>query len=471
MKKVMMVFVVAFGGLWSLASAVIFSGTVTDSVSGKALGNVFVRGTTPPCTTFTDTNGNFSLNTAASSVTVPLGQRCASELSWSPGKGVFSWTKSAHDVSIMVRNLRGAEVARFYSKANSSASFAVLRLPQGMYVAQVTMAGRTSAFTILNLKSCSWNQTKTLDVVGGALQAGLDARAATQYSLTFEKAEYRANALSASGSQSNLHVKMRPLPAPAGMRHIVAGTFHMGSTTGYDDEQPVHTVTVSSFFIDTTDVTQADYLALMGSNPSAFGACARCPVEEVTWLDAILYCNARSKRDGLDTVYSFTSITKAPETGCSALDSLSTDLYRSGYRLPTEAQWEYACRAGSTTPYFWGSDTSADTMGAYSWYFMNAADSTHPVATKKPNAWRLYDMSGNVWQWCNDWFGTYTDSAQVDPTGPQTGDYQVVRGGSWVLMFGSFYLAGLRHSASRYGMDPGNWYNTRSWYTGFRCAR
>ncbi len=255
------------------------------------------------------------------------------------------------------------------------------------------------------------------------------------------------------------------------MVQIPGGTFRMGSTdTDFSDEQPVHPVTVSTFYIDTTDVTQADYQALMGVNPSYFTGVPQRPVEQVTWFDAVLYCNARSRRDGYDTVYSYSSITGAPGNGCSNLGNLTMDFTHHGYRLPTEAEWEYACRAGTATDYYWGgsyppliaSDTSTIDADAVWWH--NSPDSTQPVASKLPNAWGLYDMAGNVWQWCNDWYGSYSSSAQSDPTGPSSGTYRVMRGGSWAN-----YDYNLR-SADRYVSGyaiPGGWNGDN----GFRCVR
>lgn len=252
------------------------------------------------------------------------------------------------------------------------------------------------------------------------------------------------------------------------MVSIPGGTFQMGDTdTHFLDEQPVHQVTVSAFYMDTVEVTQADYASLMGVNPSYFTGDSLRPVETVTWFDAALYCNKRSRRDGRDTVYSYTSITGTPGNGCSDLAGLAVDFTKNGYRLPTEAEWEYACRAGSTTDYYWGrnypSTTSADTLAIDSnaVCYYNTPIGTLPVAWKKSNAWGLYDMSGNVWECCNDWYGSYTSGSQTDPTGSSTGIERVMRGGSWANV-DSFL-----RSAYRLYNSPDN----RGIRLGFRCVR
>jgi formylglycine-generating enzyme required for sulfatase activity len=215
---------------------------------------------------------------------------------------------------------------------------------------------------------------------------------------------------------------------PLGMRLIKARgvTFEMGSTTGRDNEEPVHPVIFThDFWMDTTEVTQTEYRLRMGVNPSYFHGVDN-PVEFVSWFDAALYCNARSHRDGKDTVYSYSSISGIPGLGC-ILNDLAIDMKKDGYRLPTESEWEFACRAGTTTDRYWG---NAD-IGLYAWYSPNCGATTHPVAKKQPNQFKLYDMNGNVWEWCNDWFVAYKGGLHTDPKGPPEGTDRVLRGGGW----------------------------------------
>jgi formylglycine-generating enzyme required for sulfatase activity len=279
-----------------------------------------------------------------------------------------------------------------------------------------------------------------------------------------------AAALVLSGCSKDNPVGPGVVPPPAGMKQITGGTFTMGDTVGDTySGQPLYSVTLSTFFIDTTEVTQADYRALMGVNPSNHTGDSLLPVEEVTWFDAVLYCNARSRRDALDTVYSYTAVTGTPGNGCTDLAGLAIDMSRQGYRLPTMAEKEYACRAGTTTLFYWGGNyppyTPADTLlidSTVIWSH-NSGGTPHPVASKKPNGWGLYDMVGNVWEWCNDWYATaYDTTAHIDPPGPSAGTERVNHGGA-------YHSNGLYHlrSGARIGDTPSNRFND----TGFRCVK
>ncbi|ERP30750.1 formylglycine-generating enzyme family protein [Chitinivibrio alkaliphilus] len=174
---------------------------------------------------------------------------------------------------------------------------------------------------------------------------------------------------------------------------IPAGTFLYRRGESDQEEKAV-----AEFQISKYTITQGEYLAVMGVNPSRFTGNENRPVETVTWFDAVLYCNALSKAEGRDTVYSYSSISGTPGDGVEDLADLAIDSSANGYYLPTSVQWEYAVRGGTTTTYFWGrSFTDADD---YAWHDGNSGSTTHPVGQKLPNDFGLYDMVGNVSEWC-----------------------------------------------------------------------
>lgn len=199
--------------------------------------------------------------------------------------------------------------------------------------------------------------------------------------------------------------------------HINPGQFLMGSPVTendrFPDEGPQTRVTISTeFWMGKYEITQAEYMSVMGVNPSAFPEDLNRPVESVSWDDAVSYC-AR-----------LTSMERA--AGRLSLNQ--------AYRLPTEAEWEYVARAGTTTRFSYGDDPGFALLGQYGWFGAISDEITHPVGTKLPNPWGLNDMHANVWEWCSDWYaGSYAGGNLVDPQGPALGLglQRVIRGGSW----------------------------------------
>ena len=231
-------------------------------------------------------------------------------------------------------------------------------------------------------------------------------------------------------SSNSIETPMNPNP-----EHLVwikPGTFTMGSPIIEVDrllnEGPPTQVKLSQgFWMSKFETNQTEYQSVIGTNPSYDKGDGNLPVEMVSWDDAINYCRKLAEREravGLPAGYE--------------------------YRLPTEAEWEYACRAGTTTRFGYGEDSGYAQLGDYAWYFSNSGNTTHPVGVKKPNAWGLYDMHGNVWEWCLDWYGDYLGGSMTDLRGSHAASNRVFRGGSW-----GGNGRGCR-SAFRVGSWPGN---------------
>jgi formylglycine-generating enzyme required for sulfatase activity len=242
---------------------------------------------------------------------------------------------------------------------------------------------------------------------------------------------------------------------PAGMIPMVfveGGSFMMGSDTGESDEKPEHRVTLSPFYFGKYEVTQAQYRTVTGTNPSYFadgGDADRRPVEQVSWHDAVAFCNRLSDREGLSKVYAMSGI------------AVTADFSRNGYHLPTEAEWEYAARGGKVSRGF--TYSGSKDLGQVAWFRSNSGSATHTIGAKTANELGLHDMSGNVWEWCNDWYdsGYYGKSPQDYPAGASSEEGRVYRGGGW-----SYYDEFCR-SVNRSGRNPGSLDN----FVGFRVAR
>lgn len=228
----------------------------------------------------------------------------------------------------------------------------------------------------------------------------------------------------------------------------------------YDDEGPVHLVTISrSFYMKQTEVTQGEWESLIGNNPSRFGSCGTtCPVEQVTWYDAVYYANALSRSEGFEECYTLSGCSGSAGSDLTGCTVSFKGVNCNGYRLPTEAEWEYAARAGS-------SDARYGDLDEVAWYDGNSSSKTHPVGEKAPNSWGLYDVLGNVWEWVYDWYdsGYYSScsSGCTDPVGPSSGSLRVIRGGGW-----NYNARGVR-AALRVNLAPGY----RNDVLGFRLLR
>jgi formylglycine-generating enzyme required for sulfatase activity len=243
--------------------------------------------------------------------------------------------------------------------------------------------------------------------------------------------------------------KLKPTGMQYSLQFIDGGSFERGSSTGDEDELPIKKVKLDNFYIGITEVTQQQWEGIMGDNPSQSKG-NNLPVERVSWYDAVKFCNAASLVDGLDPVYEI----KEKQVTCN--------FKANGYRLPTEAEWEYAARGGrnhNTYPY-----SGSENIDDVAWYRTGDLSQPQPVGSKMYNSVGLHDMSGNVWEWCWDWYSAayYSDSSSLNnPTGPKTGTQKTIRGGSW------YVNAEFCRVTNRSNRDP----EKQLFYDGLRIAR
>ena len=255
------------------------------------------------------------------------------------------------------------------------------------------------------------------------------------------------------------------------MASIPQGTFTMGPDIW--NNNATFSVTLSAFKMGKYTITQELYQAVMGTNPSSFSSSpngtevqGKRPVETVNWYHAIAFCNKLSIRDGLTPVYSVTGINfetlshvAIPTSSNTTWDAATATWTNNGYRLPTDAQWEYACRADTSTDWHFGNTESQ--LINYAWFSDNSDSKTHQVGKKLPNPWGLYDMHGNVWEWCWDWYDKFPAGSENNYTGAASGTYRVIRGGGW------YGPAGITCSFGRSYDDPDSGGNA----LGFRLVR
>lgn len=248
------------------------------------------------------------------------------------------------------------------------------------------------------------NSNELMDTDEVAMQAGSKRVAATLLGNNTASNTTRPNPTPRTTSPSNQNFTETVNGVSFTMVYVEGGTFTMGCTSeqGSDcssNEKPAHSVTLSAYYIGETEVTQGLWRAVMGDNPSYFKKGDDYPVEQVSWQDAMAFCSRLSELTG------------------------------NTYTLPTEAQWEYAARGGNKSRGY--KYAGSDYLESVGWYGYNSGSTIHPVKRKSPNSLGIYDMSGNVYEWCKDWYGEYSSSSQTNPTGASSGSYRVLRGGSW----------------------------------------
>ncbi|MCL2214108.1 MAG: SUMF1/EgtB/PvdO family nonheme iron enzyme [Treponema sp.] len=365
----------------------------------------------------------------------------------------FGWARSGSRGLTVVSRAPGGSIVMYATGANSTAADGT---------------GRNGLFTshlLTNLKTPGLSVYEVFDRTMGSVTNATNGIQHPELSLRFAGANsaYLGSRASPSPSptpQPNPSPSPNPSAIPANMVRINGGTFQMGSASGGEsDERPVRQVTVSSFYMSIYEVTQKEWFEIMGTTVrqqrdmgyrawSLHGEGDNYPMYYVNWYEAIEYCNKRSLKEGLTPVY-----------GGSG-NNITCSWNANGYRLPTEAEWEYAAKGGGRDPliYTYSGSNNASTVA---WYTDNSGNSTHPAGTKTPNSLGLYDMSGNVGEWCWDWRGSYPQGAQTDPRGASSGTNRVIRGGG----FG--HSEDVIRSARRLGTYPEVWDGR----TGFRVVR
>jgi formylglycine-generating enzyme required for sulfatase activity len=425
----------------SSASSQTLTGTVTDSITGSPIRNATVTLKVLGKATLTDAQGKFTISTADVRSRDGSVMEMSLIVSINGSKIQFFISERNVPVFIALYNVAGQRIGVLSNGIYNSGIYNTA-LPRkfmgtGVFILQCRIGLRERNYTFtLNAITRKDNYSEFLHEEMSTSKSV----ATISDTLLVNRYGYFSNYRNLSSYSGNLAIKLRPMPAgavvPPGMKPIPADTFTMGSQKFEANETPEHEVSLSPYFIDSTEETQADYELLLNVKPwenknvQYPGSKGKNqPVWGVNWYDAVIYCNARSKRDGLDTAYSYTSLSGMPGDGC-ALTNTQINYSVTGYRLPSEAEWEYACGGGKRTTYYWGN--IVDSAPFYAWFTDNSQLTTHNVAQKRPNAFGLYDISGNVAEWVNDWYAdNYNAIIANNPTGPISGIEKVYRGGHY----------------------------------------
>lgn len=449
-------------------------GTVSDSL-GKPVAGAIVSLKGAGKIDTTDANGLYAIQDPPVSVmTRSIATRGSFDMSFANGM-LWANVPEIQTLSVRVFDISGKTLLAMGERSFDGGWQRLGRI-DGI-ASKVMFVRMTSASGIRMIKRLCYDGNKGSELTRATTGLKmLTKRLAATDTLSVTCRAFRRAALPVANYVGVYNVALKNWPANArvlGMKYLPVDTFTMGQAglnnsvdqAPLGQAYPVHKVTLSAYYIDSTEVTEADFQDLMQYCPTANPGHVRYAIDAASWYDAALYCNARSKREKLDTMYSYTSAalsgTMPNAFHATNLAGCTIHYERAGYRMATEAEWEYACRGKTRTNTYWG--TAPDSL--YQWAGNNAGGHTNEVARKLPNAFKLYDMAGNVWEWCNDFTVQFTSAPQTDPVGPLTGTNGVqLRGAAWHENYGDvqFYSA-CRHAESRLG---GTFYNN----VGFRVV-
>jgi formylglycine-generating enzyme required for sulfatase activity len=487
------------------AQEVTITGTVTGSSAAVSGARVSIKNY-PHLVAFTDASGAFTL-TGDLPIKNPPDDRTTLYPVVRNNKVLFTTTENTALIRIDLFNLHGSLL---YSRtlrnvAPGSHAIPLVKTPQGVHIIRLKL-GLTTA-TIVKItegtsRLVTGNSISGKHTGSASLSGFIDTLIVVAQGWKHSLAGLTGynDTVTVDLTVSNPWKPTGALEYEKGMVKIMAKDYdfemgqpdpNIGGAGMTVSEQPVHTVRFTyDFWMDTTEVTQKQFDTVMQqvyddySTPldwdARYGLGDRFPAYYLYWGNAVLYCNACSKIEGLDTIYSYSG-KSAPSGEVCELFDLEFDLSKNGYRLPTEAEWEYACKAGTSTNFYWGKNynpypanaaDSAEITEKLVWYVNaeamgedNPGYGNHEVASKTPNAYGLYDMAGNATEFCHDyWVDSYEYGTAVDPSGPETGDLgHCLRGGNW-----GFGVEQLR-SANRYPLfEPPNY---PFFYVGFRIVK